>query len=540
MAWVSRLADWAAYNDPLNGHWNGTAWELTSDYSGQGEVFLDATGQAWATGYRPTQMRVTIDITTTAPVFYVFPALFSDEFSLINNAILTGYSGSHEYLLEISGQSGDIVTFYVYHTSMAATNVKVTGIEFTEDLPTPHGTIEIEAECIGDGIGVVFVYGVAEIEAECIGYGIGVGTISRDGECIVEAECLGGVFLPATGTAEIEVEAIAVLTALPPTIAKQLIGTKYLLGYKGYEKIIEDRTLQVTPVVQEGNPLYNGYYENNYWRSISGQGNGILLIPTNGWNSGYRRTSIIVDFNFVHDDSKFVYSDRSSIIVSLSDSTFLIRILDYTCPIVFGRNTIEIIIPEYITDISYIGFAATWEDYGYDHSDCHLEIYSFKFAYTTIGPIHILPISSLSVSSRSGTPSSINSVIPFTVEYSDTVNSLSNATIYVNRIQDYSDGTSDDSLIEHGDLTGLQIDIGPKNASIILTGTSTKTNRAAKFVELNGLQYVATVNGKKRIRCTPSNDLTVGDTVQIEGHTLIANNIQLNVTASLESMEVYE
>jgi hypothetical protein len=347
------------------------------------------------------------------------------------------------------------------------------------------------------------------------------------------------VLLPVTGTAEIEVEAIANITALPPTIAKQLIGTKYILGYQGYEKIIEDRTLQATPVVQEGNPLYNGYYENNYWRTVSGHGNGIMLIPTNGWNIGYRRTSIIVDFNFVHDDSKFVFADRSKILVILYDSN-LSPILEYQTSIVFERNEIEVIIPSYNSDISYIYFSATWEDYGYDNSDCHLEIYSFKFAYTIIGPIHILPISSLSVSSRSGTPSSINAVIPFTVEYVDKVNSLSNATLYINRIQDYSDGTSDDSLIEHGDLTGLQIDIGPKNASIILTGKSTKTNRVAKLIELNELSYVATVNGKKRVRCTPSNDLTVGDTVSIGGHVLVANNIQLNVTSSMETMEIYE
>ena len=375
MSWVSRIADWTPYSDPDCGHWNGTAWELTEDYSALGQIILDATGQAWAEGYRPTRLRVTADITTIDPTFNIIVDLYGASYDLIGEVTFTGLSGSYEHVIDVSGQSVDIVLFGFGCTSENATDLKVTGIEFTEDFPeSPH------------------VYGVAEIESECIGDGIGVGTISRDGVAEIEVDCLGGVFLPATGTAEIEAEAIADITALPPTLAKFITRTQYFFT---------------------------------------------------------------------------------------------------------------------ITD-------------------------------TDTAEVFTLPASSLSISSRSGNQSSINAVVPFTVEYAAIVSAITHGVMKIYRAQTDNTGATNAALIEHGALTGVQSDIGPKNASIILTGTSTKTNRAAKFVELNGLAYVATVNGKKRVRCTPSNDLTVGDTVSIEGHVLIANNIQLNVTESMETMEVYE
>ena len=155
-----------------------------------------------------------------------------------------------------------------------------------------------------------------------------------------------------------------------------------------------------------------------------------------------------------------------------------------------------------------------------------------------------LPMSSLSVSSRSGNPSTINAVVPFTTEYAEAItNAMENmghCVMMVYRTQTDNTGQADSKMVEYGDITTLQTDIGPKNASIILTATSTKTNAAPKAIAMRGLSYVSTVNGKKRVRCTPSNDLTVGDTITVGGYTLVANNIQLNVTPTMESMEVYE
>jgi hypothetical protein len=166
--------------------------------------------------------------------------------------------------------------------------------------------------------------------------------------------------------------------------------------------------------------------------------------------------------------------------------------------------------------------------------------YFLTFTDTETEEATIIPASSLSISSRSGNPSSINAVIPYTFDHANTIASATNALIEIHRAQTYCNGQTSTALIEYGDVTSIRSDIGGRNASITLTASSTKTNRATKYVTMHGISYVSVIDGKMRIRCTPSNDLAVGDTVHIDTYTLVANNIQLNVTATLEQMEVYE
>jgi hypothetical protein len=166
--------------------------------------------------------------------------------------------------------------------------------------------------------------------------------------------------------------------------------------------------------------------------------------------------------------------------------------------------------------------------------------YLMTLTDTDTSDIYTLPASSLSISSRSGNPSVINAVIPYSPVYALAIASVTNGLLKIYRSQTDSAGATVTDLIEYGTLGTVQSDIGPKNASIVLTASSTKTTLRPKTIYMHGLQYVATVNGKLRVRCTPSNDLTVGDTVSIGGYTLIANNIQLSVTANLEMMEIYE
>jgi hypothetical protein len=166
--------------------------------------------------------------------------------------------------------------------------------------------------------------------------------------------------------------------------------------------------------------------------------------------------------------------------------------------------------------------------------------YLMTLTDTDTSDIYTLPASSLSISSRSGNPSVINAVIPFAEVYALAIASITHGVIKIYRSQTDDTGATSTDLIEYGTLTTVQSDNGPKNASIILTASSTKTTLRPKTIAMRGLQYVATVNGKLRVRCTPSNDLTVGDTVSIGDYTLIANNIQLSVTATLEMMEIYE
>lgn len=150
------------------------------------------------------------------------------------------------------------------------------------------------------------------------------------------------------------------------------------------------------------------------------------------------------------------------------------------------------------------------------------------------------PISSLSVSSRSGNPSTISAVAPYSQEVVSFIAAVTHARIDVYRTQTDNTNATNSTLIEYGTLTAVRSDIGGRNASFTLTASSTKTNRIPKYVNLSGLSYVSVTDGKKRVRCTPSNDLVVGDTVNVGGNTLIANNIQLSVTPKLELMEIYE
>jgi hypothetical protein len=166
--------------------------------------------------------------------------------------------------------------------------------------------------------------------------------------------------------------------------------------------------------------------------------------------------------------------------------------------------------------------------------------YLFSITDSETGAVFWFPITSLSVSSRNGSPSKINVTIPYTVEYADSLAGLSDGLLKVYRSQTDNEGDVNTSLVEYGALTTLQTYVGARSASIALIGTSIKVNTLPKIVRLNGLSYVAVSSGKKRIRCSASNNLMAGDTVEIEGHSFLANNIQLNVTASTETMEVYE
>jgi hypothetical protein len=200
-----------------------------------------------------------------------------------------------------------------------------------------------------------------------------------------------------------------------------------------------------------------------------------------------------------------------------------------------GRQSITFTLPAFTEDMVRIVFALTFMDV-----ESYIEIHGISFTYVNMGAEEYLPMSNFSVSSRSGSPSAINATVPYTPGAMAIVTDYPSGTLRVYREQTYTDGADDTTLVETGSLTHLQLDQGPMNASIVLTGQATRTNTAPKYVVLQGLSYYASVDGKQRIRCAPFNGLNVGDTVKAGSHTLVANNIQLSVSVTQELMEIYE
>jgi hypothetical protein len=178
-------------------------------------------------------------------------------------------------------------------------------------------------------------------------------------------------------------------------------------------------------------------------------------------------------------------------------------------------------------------------EYGLNHGG-FLRLYGVTFVQEKVPFTYLLPMSSLSVSSRSGAPSAITAVIPYTVEIANWIGAIQAASLEVYREQTGSSGQTDTALVESAAVVSVRSDIGGKNASITLRATSTKTHRTPRAVTLHGLSYVSVVDGKQRVRCAPCNDLTVGDTVLVGAYVLVADNIQLSVSPTLEQMEIYE
>jgi hypothetical protein len=408
-------------------------------------------------------------------------------------------------------------------------NASFTGLFYAsiESVLTAHGEGNASfAGTVYASIGSALFFG--EGNASFSGSAIISSSLLAGGEGNAYFDALTGYMLTAGGEGHANFTGLSI----PPTISKGVLKTRYLLTHQGRSAFTVDRTAYWV-----GRGFFQGTWTGSYWQQLMVD-NAITLDVSGSWAVGFRPSTISIDFGIVHtsfDDPNF---DLENLIFNVVMTCAGGDMPVLSAHWILGRQTLTFALPTLTSDITSIVFwflGVRFVDYIY-----RLEIHGISFTYVDMGAEEYLPMSNFSVSSRSGSPSAINATVPYTPGAMAIVTGYQSGTLRVYREQTYTDGADDTTLVETGSLTHLQLDQGPMNASIVLTGQATRTNTAPKYVVLQGLSYYASVDGKQRIRCAPFNGLNVGDTVKAGSHTLVANNIQLSVSVTQELMEIYE
>jgi hypothetical protein len=125
----------------------------------------------------------------------------------------------------------------------------------------------------------------------------------------------------------------------------------------------------------------------------------------------------------------------------------------------------------------------------------------------------VLPISSFQATMRDGDPSYLSCVIPNSVDYETFVTARTNGEIIIQKGVRLRDGTEQMEEIARVDYESVQINRGPRNDSMTLSGHKTVTSSAPKERAVNGVSfYGLQADGKRRVRANMDLFLRCGDT----------------------------
>lgn len=161
------------------------------------------------------------------------------------------------------------------------------------------------------------------------------------------------------------------------------------------------------------------------------------------------------------------------------------------------------------------------------------ECYLSKPTYADLA----LPMSSFQGRFKSGDPSMLSVVIPGEDLYED-INDRSGGTLKLYIVKTAASNKVKELLIAVT-LEDIRIDKGTENISISLSGHATVTY-TPKIVVIKDLYYENIINGLRRWRFNPYVYLRPGDTVYIDGSTIVADDISWSVSENSFAMECAE
>jgi len=161
------------------------------------------------------------------------------------------------------------------------------------------------------------------------------------------------------------------------------------------------------------------------------------------------------------------------------------------------------------------------------------ECYLSKPTYADLA----LPMSSFQGRFKSGDPSMLSVVIPGEDLYED-INDRAGGTLKLYIVKTAASNKVKELLIAVT-LEDIRIDKGTENISISLSGHATVTY-TPKIVVIKDLYYENIINGLRRWRFNPYVYLRPGDTVYIDGSTIVADDISWSVSENSFAMECAE
>lgn len=161
------------------------------------------------------------------------------------------------------------------------------------------------------------------------------------------------------------------------------------------------------------------------------------------------------------------------------------------------------------------------------------ECYLSKPTYADLA----LPMSSFQGRFKSGDPSMLSVVIPGEDKFED-INDRSGGTLKLYIVKTAASNKVKELLIAVT-LEDIRIDKGTENISISLSGHATVTY-TPKIVVIKDLYYENIINGLRRWRFNPYVYLRPGDTVYIDGSTIVADDISWSVSENSFAMECAE
>jgi len=148
-----------------------------------------------------------------------------------------------------------------------------------------------------------------------------------------------------------------------------------------------------------------------------------------------------------------------------------------------------------------------------------------------------LPITSLQARMRTGDPTYLQVVIPYSAARAGQITARPNGTMEIDVAYLENGAYTLRETIVSVTLRDVRIDEGPMSKSISLTGRSQKTY-ANKTITLYRPVYQNVTNGVSRYRfAEPHVYLFPGDTVQVDDNTLTANTISYYVRARTGGVE---
>jgi hypothetical protein len=152
----------------------------------------------------------------------------------------------------------------------------------------------------------------------------------------------------------------------------------------------------------------------------------------------------------------------------------------------------------------------------------------------------IIPISSVSCRLRSGDPTYLSVVIPYTSTYAGYINDRPNGDMRLDMGYEVDGEVVLQETVCTVDLETVAIDYGARNKSITLTGHRTVTY-APKVVDLANVNYYRQYDGNYTYRCaTVDLYLKPGDTARYSSHSITVGRISWVISPTSQSMEVSE
>lgn len=152
----------------------------------------------------------------------------------------------------------------------------------------------------------------------------------------------------------------------------------------------------------------------------------------------------------------------------------------------------------------------------------------------------VLPMSSFQSRLRSGNPSYLQAVVPYTAALADAVSARPHGQLIVRRGRRWTDGTVQVEEIARASLELISSAQGGRSQSITLSGHRTHTYSAPKSVALADASYRAVSNGRRRYRCAIENSLLPGDTAIVGADSFVVAELQHLVDTRTAIMEVSE